>query len=353
MLKNYMHRRERYLAMLNDDRTVRPFAWGGEYVGFNTNGGEPPKAPKTTEAAKIAETAEAAAVKKYAAEAFERSDRFFHLPEIADFNLREGLLTWTSAIETPSAENNLVRAHFFPAKNRRSAVVILPHWNARAGSYNDLCRIFNRVGISALRVTLPYHEDRRAPEESRAEHFVSPNIGRTLQSVRQAVIDTRAAVRWLKQQGYERVGIVGTSIGSCTAFLAMVHEPDIDAAVFNHVSGYFADVVWRGLSTYHVKKGLEEQVTLEELRQYWKPISPLPYMAKLKMLAPRPMRFIYTLYDLTFPHDLSIQVRDEMQKEGIKADFSWLPCGHYTLGEKPWVYLDGWKIISFLRRNLR
>ena len=33
----------------------------------------------------------------------------------------------------------------------------------------------------------------------------------------------------------------------------------IDAGVFNHVSGYVADVVWQGLSTYHVKEGIGEQ----------------------------------------------------------------------------------------------
>ena len=40
----------------------------------------------------------------------------------------------------------------------------------------------------------------------------------TLQSMRQAVLDARGGL-WLRQQGYERVGILGTSIGLCTAFL--------------------------------------------------------------------------------------------------------------------------------------
>lgn len=345
MLKAYMHRRERYLAMLNDDRLVRPFAWGGEFLGLDINGS-------------YAE-APAEAIKKYAVEAFENSDEFFHLPEIADFALEGDLLTWTSAVETPTAENNTARARLFPAKDRRAAtaasaaVVVLPHWNAKAGSYFDLCRVFNRFGMAALRVTLPYHEERRESQDARADYIVSPNIGRTLQSMRQAVVDTRAAVRWLKQQGYEKVGVVGTSIGSCTAFLATVHDDDIDAGVYNHVSGYFADVTWRGLSTYHVREGLEEKVTLEQLRDLWLPISPLPYLGKLKAKPARPLKFIYTLYDLTFPHDLSLQVRKKFIEEKIPASFSWLPCGHYTLGEKPWVYLDGYKIVSFLRKNLK
>jgi dienelactone hydrolase len=336
MLRSYIQRRERYLAMLNDDRVVRPFAWGSEFIGQNGDGKHPGEA-----------------LKKYAAAAVKNSEEFFHLPAIADFALQDGLLTWTSSISTPTPENNTARAHFFPAGEKRAAVVVLPHWNAKKGSYEDLCRVFNRVGLSALRLTLPYHEERRESEDARADHIVSANIGRTIESMRQAVVDTRAAVRFLKEQGYERIGVAGTSIGSCIGFLAMVHDENIDTAVFNHVSGYVADVVWRGLSTYHVKEGLEERVTLEDLREYWSPVSPLAYLDKLKTLPPRPMKFIYTLYDLTFPHDLSLQVRDEMTKAGIKADFSWLPCGHYTLGEKPWVYLDGFKIVSFLRRNLK
>jgi hypothetical protein len=102
-----------------------------------------------------------------------------------------------------------------------------------------------------------------------------------------------------------------------------------------------------------VREGLEDNITLEELRDLWLPISPLPYLDKLKTKPLRPMKFIYTLYDLTFPHDLSLEVRDELKKKNIPASFSWLPCGHYTLGEKPWMYLDGFKIVSFLRKNLK
>src|SRR5690606_15391216 len=133
----------------------------------------------------------------------------------------------------------------------------------------ELARFFNKVGISALRLTLPYHEERTPPEHDRADHLVSPNVGRSIQSIRQAVADTRAAVNWLRQEGYEKIGVVGTSIGSCVAFLSFVHDKAIDASVFNHVSGYMADVVWHGLSTYHVREGFGDEITLEELRNCW------------------------------------------------------------------------------------
>lgn len=103
--------------------------------------------------------------------------------------------------------------------------------------------------------------------------------------MRQAVLDTRAAVRWLKIQGYERIGILGTSVGSCIAFLAFAHEPDINAGTFNHVSGYVADVAWRGLSTRHLREGFANHLTLDELREYWSPISPVPFISRLPLLA--------------------------------------------------------------------
>lgn len=353
-----MHSRERHFAMLNDNRVVRPFEWGTEYITDNPNGRDPREL-----------------FSEYAHHTVEHSDQFFFLPEIEDFRLESispavavglshdetrifqgerEILTWTSSITTGSPENNTAVATWFPHEtNRKAAVVVLPHWNAKAGTYFDLCKFFNKVGLSALRLTLPYHEERMPPELERADYLVAPNVGRTLQSLRQSVVDSRAAVRWLKQQGYEKVGIVGTSIGSCVGFFAFVHDMDIDAAVFNHVSGYPADVVWHGLSTYHVKQGIGNNLELEELREYWLPISPLAYMDKLAALPHRPQRYIYTLYDLSFPVNLSRDVMNELRRRKIKHSKAAIPCGHYTLGEKPWVYLDGYKIIRFLHKHLK
>lgn len=337
MLKRYMHKRERYLAYLNDNRVARPFEWGIEFLKENVNGENPREFfPQFTK------------------DVIANSDEYFSLPQINNFQLNENQLTWTSAIKTPSVENNTTVAQFFPhPDNKKSAVVVLPHWNAKAGTYFDLCKFFNRVGLSALRLTLPYHEERMPPELERADHLVAPNVGRTLQSVRQAVLDTKAAVRWLKQQGYKKVGLVGTSIGSCVSFLAFTHDETIDAAVFNHVSGFMADVVWHGLSTYHVREGLQTDVTLEELRNIWLPLSPMAYMDKLAKMKPRPQRYIYTLYDLSFPVNLSKDTMKALREHKIQFDKVAIPCGHYTLGEKPWVYIDGFKIISFLRKHLR
>lgn len=346
MIKRLIQRRERHLAMLNDNRVVRPFEWGSEFIEGSLNGSDPLEF-----------------FREHAREFIASSEEHFLLREDPVFDESskdpqaiEGseYVSWRSEVETASEENNIAHARLFAVEgDKRAAAVVLPHWNAREGSYLNLCTNLQRFGVSALRLTLPYHEERMPPDLERADHLVSPNIGRTIESVKQSVLDTLAAVRWLYLKGYERVGVVGTSIGSCVAFLAFVHDETIESAVFNHVSGTFADVVWRGLSTYHVKEGLEGSISIDDLREVWMPISPLAYIDKLATLQPRPQRYIYTLYDLSFPVDLSRETMKALNEAGIEHDETVIPCGHYTLGEKPWVYLDGYKIISFLRKSLR
>lgn len=336
-----MHRRERWYHQRDNNRLVRPFDWGLSYITDHVNGDDP-RDMFSGHTARVMST----------------SDDFYALPKVGDYQLSAGELTWTSVVHTPSKENNVARARFFPAKpkNGRSpnaAVVVLPQWNAQPDSHVEACRIFNMMGMSALRLTLPYHQQRRPPELERADHLVSTNVGRTIQSMRQAVLDTRAAVRWLKELGYEKIGILGTSVGSCIAFLAFAHEPDLKAGAFNHVSGYVADVVWHGLSTAHVRAGFADHVTLDELRSYWSPISPLPFMSRVAKMGHRPMRFIIARYDLTFPIHLSHDAIAEARRHQLPLDIVWLPCGHYTTGEMPWKAIDAWKIATFFRKQLR
>jgi len=45
---------------------------------------------------------------------------------------------------------------------------------------NALCLMINRFGVSALRLSKPYHDIRRPAELERSDYAVSSNIGRTL-----------------------------------------------------------------------------------------------------------------------------------------------------------------------------
>jgi len=256
-------------------------------------------------------------------------------------------LRFTSPVKTTYPENNEANARWFPARGRR-AVVLLPHWNSDAVSYVGLCRVLNMLGIAVLRLSMPYHDIRMPAEIKRADYAVSANIGRTMDAARQGVVDIRCCLDWLEQQGYSQLGVVGTSLGSCYAFIAAAHDPRIRVAAFNHASTYFADVVWHGQSTRHIRQGIEQQIDLEELRNVWLAISPMSFFRQFARW-PKKTLIIYAEYDLTFLPEFSRQVVAEFASHDLDHKVVELPCGHYTTGETPYKYMDGWQLVSFLR----
>jgi len=256
-------------------------------------------------------------------------------------------LRFTSPVRTPYVENNLVNARWFPAQGRR-AVVLLPHWNSDAIAYTSLCRVMNLLGVAVLRLSMPYHDIRMPAEIGRADYAVSANIGRTIDAARQGVVDIRCCLDWLEQQGYTQLGIVGTSLGSCYAFLAAAHDPRIRVAAFNHASTYFADVVWHGQSTRHIRQGIEQRINAERLRTAWLAISPMSYFEQFSRW-PKKSLVVYAKYDLTFLPEFSRQIVAEFARHGLDHKVAVLPCGHYTTGETPYKYMDGWQLLAFLR----
>jgi dienelactone hydrolase len=256
-------------------------------------------------------------------------------------------LRFTSPVHTPFPANNLVNARWFPARGRR-AIVLLPHWNCNALGYVGLCRVLNLLNISVLRLSLPYHDIRKPEEIQRSDYAVSANIGRTLDAARQGVLDVRCCLDWLEEQGYSRLGVLGTSLGSCYAFLAAAHDPRIRVAAFNHASTYFADVVWHGQSTRHIRQGIEEHIDLERLRALWSAISPMSYFPQFARW-PKKSLVIYAKYDLTFLPEFSHDAIREFERHHIDTKVVALACGHYTTGETPYKFIDGYHMASFLR----
>lgn len=357
MLRNVIHRWERKLSQRDVNRMSIPFEWGLDYLNDHLD-----RSPQRRTEGK----GRAARDLLFALNerAISESDDFFSAPAVTDFAFDGKWLMFPSHVRSPYVKNNTVHARYFPvpARNdanaaseveraRRRAVIVLPQWNADIESHVGLCDLLNRVNVAALRLSLPYH-DRRTPEGLvRADYMVSANVGRTLQACRQAVLDVRGAVDWLVNQGYERIGITGTSIGSCIAFLAFVHDERLRVGAYNHVSSYFGDVVWEGISTSHVRRGLETAMTRDEVRRVWLSISPNTYIEKL-MRNPRQGLFISARYDLSFPPALSRLLFDECERHGLAYKRRLVPWGHYTMGKTPFKFYFGYLALSFFNKHL-
>jgi dienelactone hydrolase len=366
MIRRYFHRWEQQLADVSKhDRVVRPFDWGHDWIDTPGSGG----APSLPGHGGGGQVTGVEAVRAWVARIMQDSDAFY-TPAPARYTFtralpgvrgsgEEGMLTYPSGFTTPHAENNVVQARYFPANPirkpkrgttaARRAVVVLAQWNSDAEGHIGLCKLLAKLGIASLRISLPYHDARMPPELTRADYIVSANIVRTLQVCRQAVRDVRLALWWLRDQGYDRLGLLGTSLGSCLSLLTTCHEPLVKAQALNHVSPFFSDVVWRGLSTEHVRKGLEGHLDADLLRDLWRPISPWSYLDRLH---DRKTLLVYAKYDLTFPVDLSLKLIDEFRRRRIPVEVKVLPCGHYSTGAAPFKYLDGWYLGKFLATRL-
>ena len=267
-------------------------------------------------------------------------------------------LRFTSPVRTPYPENDMVNARWYPAPAEKQAgkpkqaIIVMPQWNADAFSHNALCTLFNRFGISALRLSKPFHDIRRPAELERSDYSVSSNLGRTIAACRQGVVDVRACLDWLEDQGYEQFGILGTSLGSCYAFIAAALDPRLQVCAFNHASMSFGDVVWTGQSSRHIRAAFETVMTQQQLDAIWGCISPACFMDRFAA-PPRKVLVVHATYDLTFLRQYSLEVIRNFREQGVDFESKVLPCGHYTTGETPYKFIDGWYLGSFVYRAFK
>ena len=329
-IRQYEHRR----WTTDDNRRVHPFEWGLEHIGGSKDEADPQ-----------------AWLSRFVQRTIANSDDFYYAGPASDYRFEDGLLKFTSAVTTPHPENNTVVARWFPAKMSGPAVVVMPHWNAKWQEGVAICEWLNKLGISALRMSMPYHDLRKAKGSERADQLVGTNMGLTLLANQQAVTDVRRCLRWLEMQGYDKLGLLGSSIGSSVAFITMCHDRAVRAGVFLHVSTYFGEVVRTGMTTMHVWEGLRQKVGAEDLTRFWSPISPYPYMSRLRGTGQKAL-MITGKYDPTFWPDLSLQAMLALQREGVEHRVLNLPCGHYSLGIPPFSWAAGYNFGMFFFQNL-
>src|SRR3954451_5897353 len=92
MLKQYMHKRERHFAMLNDNRVVQPFGWGTEFVLDHVNGDDPREA-----------------LRRHSRAAIENSDEYFAAPAGIEFDLESRLYPSTASMNAGDLKKPVIQ----------------------------------------------------------------------------------------------------------------------------------------------------------------------------------------------------------------------------------------------------
>lgn len=265
-----------------------------------------------------------------------------------DFELHDGWLRFPSDIATDVDENNTVWAKITESGSRDRVLVIFHHWNATTRN-RQIAEFFSRRGIAVAEIAMPYHFERSRPGALYADYMLSSNLGRTIQSLRQAVVDGRKLIQWLKSKGYGEISVLGMSLGSWVAGLIAAHDPAVSKASLFLTAGTLADMVWTGRATRSIRASLEPAIALADLRRAWSPLNLENFGPELA----RPglaLQVVFATRDKVVLPELTNRFIEKLHRAGATPDVLELNCGHYSLAMPPYIFLAGWSLKRFLSR---
>jgi hypothetical protein len=279
--------------------------------------------------------------------ALDASDFYGVGPQPVDFQYRDGRLSFPSDVTTETEANNVAVARVVERGRNGPAAIILPHWNAEPGAYHQFANALGKVGITTVELTLPYHGERNRDGAGTSDYFLSSNLGRTIRSVRQGVLETRRVIDWLTGRGHGTIFVMGASLGSCVAGVTAAHDKRVRGSVLLLTAGDFADVVWTGLATTHIREGLEGDIELSKLKDIWSPISLFPFIPRLARRSHRLMIVSARRDRVVLPH-LTSEFVDELRAAHANLRWRMLRCGHYSLGVFPFSWMTFAIVVGFL-----
>ena len=273
---------------------------------------------------------------------------FFEEEERSDLGVswEGGWIGFPSSIATDVEENNLVWARVTESRPSDHALVVFHHWNATSRN-SKIAEFFSRRGITVVEIAMPYHFERSRPGSSHADYMLGPNLGRTVQSMRQAVLDGRKLIRILKNEGYGEISLLGMSLGSWVAGLIAAHDTAVRKAALFLTAGSLADMVWTGRATRHIRASLEAKLDLADLRRAWGPLNLENYADRLA----RPgldLQVALAKRDTVVVPALSKHLMAKLENAEAEPRILELNCGHYSLSLPPYIIRVGWSLQRFL-----
>jgi pimeloyl-ACP methyl ester carboxylesterase len=146
-------------------------------------------------------------------------------------------LQFTSQVYQPWEEANVVHAQMFRGEGdwqKKPTILLIHGWNDEFGyryQYPLFARKLVRAGMNAVLMELPFTLQRRPRKTGAVNDFISEDLFCTVQAARQSICDVRSIVRWLSEQGCQRLGLWGVSLGGWISGLILAHEPLIEMGV--------------------------------------------------------------------------------------------------------------------------
>lgn len=276
---------------------------------------------------------------------------FFDEPSVSnfDFERENDWIKFPSDVPTDTEVNNVVWAKVTESGSLDKVLVVFHHWNA-SKQQGQIASFFSKRGVTVVEIAMPFHFQRSRPGSTHADFMLSSNIGRTIQSVRQGVLDGRKLIRWLKNEGYGEISVLGMSLGSWVAGLVAAHDKSVSKASLFLTAGSLADMVWTGRATQAIRESLNGNVELSDLQRAWGPINQENYAGNLA----RPdldLQVVLAKRDRVVLPQLSQRFMQTLQNAGGGPDILELNCGHYSLALPPNILFAGLRLKRLLMRD--
>lgn len=298
--------------------------------------------PDAEEAGDIEDFCDLAALALSDATFFDDPDTDYH-----GFERKAEWLKFSSGVVTDVEKNNVVQVKITESGSHDRVLVIFHHWNARSWQ-GQIASFFSWCGISVVEMSMPYHFERSRPGSTHADYMLSPNLGRTIESMRQAVWDGRKLIGWLKSEGYGEISVLGMSLGSWVAGLVAAHEPSVKKASLFLTAGSLADMVWTGRATRLIRESLETRIKLPTLRRAWAPVNMENYAERFAR-SDLDLQLVLARRDKVVMPELSQKFVADLKKAGANPSVFELNCGHYSLALPPHIILAGLRLRRLIR----
>ncbi|MDQ0256415.1 dienelactone hydrolase [Evansella vedderi] len=185
-----------------------------------------------------------------------------------------GSFYYNSPIHSGDMNNDIARGMCYLSQNDEEPVhaIIVHGW--RSDSLNKFKSIFlkkmQNKGYNVYFPTLPYHFDRASTSLYSGEYLISADVCRTITAIKQAVVEIRALIQWLKQNKGGKVILIGISLGGYISNLVSLYEKEIDVLVSIMYANNLSYEIWHTPIGKHIKQDLKKHsFTYEQLQECW------------------------------------------------------------------------------------
>lgn len=199
-----------------------------------------------------------AAAEQYLAECEGQTrPQHFALPDtLEDFRELPGAISWRSRAlsNTTFPGNERVQVNLFQAHPKAPTVIMLHAlMSASDVGYRHWARTFNALGWNAAFIHLPFHYSRRPRGHLNGELCFTADLVLTGDTLRQAVVEIRQLLSWLRAQGSCEFGLLGTSYGAWVASLVASLESDLRFIVLLAPMVNYVHALYQGPTSWVIR----------------------------------------------------------------------------------------------------